>query len=1095
MKRAFKFCGFFLTAGCFYLGFLYFWSDVLLPDLQEDPIHYSPEEIKNTEASRDVSFSEEDQYKIQRDVDYSEGESGGWYPKGESPILAELVSEGKLPPVAERVGSEPVVIDGVDGIGNYGGTWFRVTRANANIDLMYNFMSGSTLVRWSPLGYPIVPHVARGWKSSPDLKEWTVYLRKGMKWSDGHPFTADDIVYWYNDEVLRDYLEDSGRASWMIVGGKKGEIVKIDDHTLKFIFPKPYGVFLEHMGRAFYYCSPRHYMEKYHPELGDDGLIEKTMEARRLPSRKSLYVLLAKWSNPEHPRLWPWVYRNYAANPPQVFVRNPYYWVVDSVGNQLPYMDRLHWEIKNQRIIPIVMASGAVTFTINVMDLYYTLLMDERETGGYKVLHWFPATRSRYMINPNFNYYVDPEKPVTQMKHELINDKRFRQALSLAINRRQIIDVVYNGVGEPAQLSPGRESYFHHEKLHKSYTEYAPDKANALLDEIGLTQRDSEGFRKFKDGTRMVWFYTLPQGEDEGPTELILEDWGRVGVRFIRRQPSLALFNVELRAGKLEFSVWPGESEYNPILGAERFAGLTSLQAYSYWNWYLRGGLYGDPRATELGGVEPPVNHPLRQAMGLVDESFGANNREAQKEIYDKLFDIAAENLWTINITTPPPHPVVVKNGLKNVPRNSFYGANFCPPAPAGLETFFYEEPFDSPGAIAQIKKEMIEVTPAPYGTEEFDSGSTAYDRLGWLIKNLFLGIAVCGIIMVGIRHPYVGRRLLFMIPTLLIISVISFFIIQLPPGSYIETRILELQLRGGPLAMDEAKELREIYHLDKSYTERYARWLGLYWFTSFDRKHEGLLQGYMGLSMETQGTVNELVGDRILLTFFISLGTILFTWMVALPIGIYSAVRQYTLGDYLFTLIGFIGMSVPSFLLALILLYWSREYLGISISGLFSPDYAAQPEWTRGKIVDLLKHIWVPIVVLGVTGTASMIRIMRGNLLDELKKPYVITAMAKGVRPFKLLLKYPVRLSINPFISAIGVIFPQLISGGAIVAMVLSLPTVGPLLLESLMLEDMYVAGSMLMVLSMLGILGTLVSDLLLMWLDPRIRMEGGLR
>ena len=187
--------------------------------------------------------------------------------------------------------------------------------------------------------------------------------------------------------------------------------------------------------------------------------------------------------------------------------------------------------------------------------------------------------------------------------------------------------------------------------------------------------------------------------------------------------------------------------------------------------------------------------------------------------------------------------------------------------------------------------------------------------------------------------------------------------------------------------------------------------------------------------------------------------------------------------------------MCVPSFLLALILLYWSREYLGINISGLFSPDYAAQPEWTRGKIIDMLKHIWVPIVVLGVTGTASMIRIMRGNLLDELKKPYVITAMAKGVRPLKLLLKYPARLALNPFISGIGVLFPQLISGGAIVAMVLSLPTVGPLLLESLLLEDMYVAGSMLMVLSLLGVLGTLLSDLLLIWLDPRIRMVGGAR
>lgn len=1095
MRCVFRYCGLFLIAGCLYLGCLYFWSYILLPELEEEPIHYSQEEIEYTKTLRDVSFKEEDQYQIQQDVNYSEGGSSEWYPKGESPFLAELVEEGKLPPVAERVGSEPVVIEGVDGIGNYGGTWFRVVGSQANIDLIYNFLSGSTLVRWSPLGYPIVPHVCKGWKSSPDLKEWTIYLRKGMKWSDGYPFTADDILYWYNEEVLRDYIEDSGRASWMIVGGEQGKIFKIDDHTVKFIFPKPYGVFLEHLGRAWWFCSPRHYMEKYHPVLGDDELIEKTMKARRMPSRKSLYVLLAKWSNPEHPRLWPWVYRNYKANPPQNFVRNPYYWGVDSSGNQLPYIDRMHIEIKNQRIIPIAAASGDITFTIYVMDLYYTLLMEERKAGGYEVYHWFPATRSRYLINPNFNYYVDPDKPVTQLKYDLINDKRFRQALSLAINRRQIIDIVYNGVGEPAQLSPGRESYFHHEKLHKSYTEYAPDKANALLDELGLTQRDSEGYRKFKDGTRMVWFYTIPQGEDEGPTELILEDWGSVGVRFVRRQPSLALFVVEQKAGKLEFSVWPGESEYNPIIGVNRFAGLTSLQAYGYFNWYLRGGLNGDPRSIELGGIEPPINHPLRESINLVEKSFNAVDRESQKKIFDKLFNIAAEHLWTINITTAPPHPVIVKNGLKNIPHNSFYGANFCPPAPAGIETFFLEESFDSPGAIAQIKKEMTEVTPAPYGTNENVIETKGYEYLGWLIKTLFLGIAACGIIMIGIRHPYVGRRILFMIPTLLIISVISFFIIQLPPGSYIETRIHELQLRGGPLAMDEAKELREIYHLDKSYTERYARWLGLYWFTSLERKHEGLLQGYMGLSMENQSTVNEMVGDRILLTVFISLGTIIFTWMIALPIGIYSAVRQYTLGDYLFTLVGFIGMSVPSFLLALILLYWSREYLGINISGLFSSDYAAQPEWTWGKIVDMLKHIWVPIVVLGITGTASMIRIMRGNLLDELKKPYVITAMAKGVRPFKLLMKYPVRLSINPFISAIGVIFPQLISGGAIVAMVLSLPTVGPLLLESLLLEDMYVAGSMLMVLSLLGIFGTLVSDLLLMWLDPRIRMEGGVR
>jgi ABC-type dipeptide/oligopeptide/nickel transport system permease component len=240
---------------------------------------------------------------------------------------------------------------------------------------------------------------------------------------------------------------------------------------------------------------------------------------------------------------------------------------------------------------------------------------------------------------------------------------------------------------------------------------------------------------------------------------------------------------------------------------------------------------------------------------------------------------------------------------------------------------------------------------------------------------------------------------------------------------------------------------------------------------------------------MESMAPVNTMVGDRILLTFLISLGTILFTWAVAIPIGVYSAVKQYSIGDYFLTFIGFIGMCVPAFILALVLMS-----LG-GVSGLFSAEYGAQPEWDWGKTVDLLKHIWVPIIVLGIGGTAGMIRVMRGNLLDELKKPYVVTAMAKGVRPIKLLFKYPVRLALNPFISGIGGLFPMLVSGGAIVAMVLSLPTVGPMMLNALLSEDMYLAGSMLMVLSLLGIIGTLVSDLLLLWLDPRIRFKSGSR
>ena len=244
---------------------------------------------------------------------------------------------------------------------------------------------------------------------------------------------------------------------------------------------------------------------------------------------------------------------------------------------------------------------------------------------------------------------------------------------------------------------------------------------------------------------------------------------------------------------------------------------------------------------------------------------------------------------------------------------------------------------------------------------------------------------------------------------------------------------------------------------------------------------------------MERNQSVNEILGDRLLLTFVISLFTILLTWIVALPIGIYSAVRPYTTVDYLLTLLGFAGMSVPPFLFAIVLMYVSSEYFGVNVSGLFSVHYASDPAWSWGKVADLLQHVWVAVVVLGAGSSAVMIRVMRANLLDELKKPYVVAARAKGVRPLKLLLKYPVRLALNPFVSGLAGLFPHLVSGGAIVALVLSLPTIGPLLMLALMNEDTYFAASMLMILSVLGVLGTLVSDLLLLWLDPRIRFEGG--
>ena len=352
-----------------------------------------------------------------------------------------------------------------------------------------------------------------------------------------------------------------------------------------------------------------------------------------------------------------------------------------------------------------------------------------------------------------------------------------------------------------------------------------------------------------------------------------------------------------------------------------------------------------------------------------------------------------------------------------------------------------------------------------------------------------FIGIASL-LLMLAVKHPFVGRRLLIMVPTLLLISVIVFVIINLPPGDFLTTKILQLEESGDATDIQSINDMRSMYHFDESHVQQYLRWMGFRWFVTYDPADQGLLQGNLGRSMETNLPINGIIGDQLLLTVLLSLGTIVFTWdhRVA-DRDLLRPSRQYSFSDHVLTLIGFIGMCIPAFLLALVLTTIA------GVSGLFSPEFAAQPEWSWGKAFDLLKHIWIPIVVLGLGGTAEMIRIMRANLLDELKKPYVTTAMAKGVRPTKMILKYPVRMALNPFVSRIGGLFPQLISGGAIVSIVLSLPTLGPLLIQALQTEDMYLAGSMLVILSLLTIIGTLVSDLLLLWLDPRIRFEGGSR
>ncbi len=324
----------------------------------------------------------------------------------------------------------------------------------------------------------------------------------------------------------------------------------------------------------------------------------------------------------------------------------------------------------------------------------------------------------------------------------------------------------------------------------------------------------------------------------------------------------------------------------------------------------------------------------------------------------------------------------------------------------------------------------------------------------------------------------YIFKRILLMVPTLFVISVISFMVIQLPPGDFLSSWLNNRAAEGTLISDEEVTNLRAQYGLDQPMITQYFIWIG------------GVLKGDFGYSFLYRRPVNELIWERLALTFVVSLVTLLFTWMIAFPVGIFSAVKQYSIGDYIATALGFLGLSIPNFLFALVLLVLAFLYFNQSLSGLFSADFVDAP-WSWAKVINLLQHLWIPVIVLGLSGTAGLIRTMRANLLDELHKPYVITARAKGQSKFKTLIRYPVRAALNPFISTVGFTLPNLVSGSIIVSVVLSLPTTGPLLLASLMAQDMYLAGAYVLLLSSLTVFGTLISDILLAWLDPRIRIS----
>lgn len=324
----------------------------------------------------------------------------------------------------------------------------------------------------------------------------------------------------------------------------------------------------------------------------------------------------------------------------------------------------------------------------------------------------------------------------------------------------------------------------------------------------------------------------------------------------------------------------------------------------------------------------------------------------------------------------------------------------------------------------------------------------------------------------------YTIRRVLLFIPTLIAIAVVAFIVIRLPPGSYLDTYIATLASNGETVTAAQRAALEQQFGLNQPAYVQFFTWIF------------GVLHGNFGYSFEWRQPVAALMWGRLGMTLVVSISALLLSWIIALPVGIFSAVRQYSALDYLFTFISFLGLAIPGFLFALVLMWVAFAFLGQNVGGLFSPNYLDAP-WSIAKVKDLLAHLWIPAIIIGVGQTAGTIRIVRANLLDELRKPYVVTARAKGLAEWKVILKYPVRVALNPFVSTVGWALAGIISGEAIVSIVLNLPTTGPLLLNALLAKDMYLAGSFILMVSFLTVVGTLLSDLLLAWMDPRIRYE----
>ncbi|HUT32240.1 MAG TPA: ABC transporter substrate-binding protein [Planctomycetota bacterium] len=597
----------------------------------------------------------------------------------EAPMLAERVKAGALPPVAERLPEDPLVIVPPEQRGPYGGTWARFATDTNDTGVYEARIAYEGLVRWDAMGRRILPNLATRWEVADGGRAYTFWLRRGVRWSDGAPFSADDLLFWFNDVLQNPELTPVAPIDFRR-GGELAKLEKLDGHTVRFRFKEPHGLFLQQMASGLSYTLlgyPAHYLRQFHPRYVPKEELEAKAKAMGFHFWYQLFGERRGWRNPQCPRLWAWLIQDPAALP-VVFQRNPYYWKVDPDGRQLPYLDRVTFGIFDVETINLKAINGEMGMQSRHMDFAnYPLFMENRKRGGYRVLHWVNAGGSVMQLALNLNQKTDP------VLRELFGDPRFRIALSHAIDRDAINEVCYFGIGKPRQLCPPAASPYYSPEYERAHIEHDPARASALLDAMGLSARDADGVRLRPDGAPLsIFIETTSMTGNAKMLEMVARDWTAVGVKTELKITARQLYYTRKAALLHHVGVWWPADELVPLIDPRWFLPFSteSVHAIGYARWFTSGG---------KAGVEPAGD--LRRCIDLYRAIQQTPDEAEHRRLFAEIIELNRKNLWVIGTIGEVPSLVLAQDRFRNVPEIAVYGWIFRSPGNTAPECYAME--------------------------------------------------------------------------------------------------------------------------------------------------------------------------------------------------------------------------------------------------------------------------------------------------------------------------------------------------------------------------------------------------------------------